>query len=183
MRCLYPAIFTIIQTLIPYSTAIILLLFFKGNKVYLRLFGSEVSLIVLNLCFYFYIAAKSNWRINTSYWKGAILFNLPLIPHYLSAYLLSSSDKIMISNICGKSETEYYSLAHLIANVGLIIWSAASASLVPFTYQKCKEGAYKDISSVAIPIIILYGSICYLTILFSPETIAILGPVKYREAI
>ena len=45
------------------------------------------------------------------FWKYAILYNLPLIPHYLSQTVLNSADRIMIKNMIDESSAGIYSLA------------------------------------------------------------------------
>ena len=50
-------------------------------------------------------------------------------------YLLSSSDRIMISNLVNDSATAYYTVAYSVASIALIIWNAVNSSLVPFTYE------------------------------------------------
>lgn len=177
------SLFTIISALLSPIISILCIYYSKSNKVYARLFGSEVVLLCIYICFYYYLAKQSNFKCDTSYWKSALQFNLPLIPHYLSTYILASSDKIMISNLCGDSDTALYSIAYSVASVGTIVWSAANASLIPFTYERCKVKDYKSISDVTIPILIIYGVVCFLVILLAPELIAILGTSEYIKAI
>ena len=38
------------------------------------------------------------------YWRFALAFNIPLIPHYLSSQILNQADRIMIGNMIGKGE-------------------------------------------------------------------------------
>ena len=44
-----------------------------------------VLIFITGKCFY-----------SKEYWKYSIAFNLPLIPHYLSNYILNQSDRVMI---------------------------------------------------------------------------------------
>ena len=179
----FTSLWTIVSAIISPVVAMICIYFANNNKVYARLFGSELSLIVLYVFFAVHLGKKTRWHFDTSFWRQALLFNLPLIPHYLSTYLLASSDKIMISALCGKSDTAFYSVAYSVASVGTIVWSAANASLVPFTYEKCKTKKYSDISNVTIPILVLYGIVCVTIILLAPEVVSILGTSEYLHAI
>lgn len=164
--------------------AILLICFSNsGEKLYARVFGAECTLICIYIIFYLYIGFKNKWKLNTKYWKLAFLFNLPLIPHYLSTYLLSSSDKIMISNLVGDSATAYYSVAHSIAAVAMIIWSAINSSLIPYTYEKCKEGKFEEINKVTLPLISLFAVGCVFVIMLAPEAVKIMATGEYLEAI
>lgn len=176
-------VWTIVCAFLSPAIAILCIYVLPGNRIYSRLFGSELTLLAIYIGFFIYLGRKSHWKCDRRFWKDAILFNLPLIPHYLSTYILASSDKIMISNLCGNADTAFYTIAYSIASVGTIVWSAANASLVPYTYEKCKTKDYKSISNVTIPILIVYGVVCFMVILMAPEIVSILATAEYKEAI
>ncbi len=163
--------------------SILAIAFSKNDRIYARLFGAEIPLILIYFVFVFIIAKKSKFRLETKYWKGALLFNLPLIPHYLSVYLLSSSDRIMIDNMVGSAQAGYYSIAYSVASVATIIWSAVNASLVPYTYERCKKNDYKSISNVTIKMLYVFAAACFAVILLAPEVVRVLATEDYYEAI
>lgn len=155
----------------------------EKNRLFSRVFGAEVTLIAFYIGFYVYLGLKAKFKIKTSYWKEAFLFNIPLIPHYLSAYLLTSADRIMISHIIGDAQTAYYTVAHTISGVIIIIWNAINASLIPFTYENCKKKDYKAISNTTLPILSLFAVICLIVIMLAPELIFLMATENYMEAI
>ncbi len=163
--------------------AVICILLFDNSRLYARLFGAELTLIFIYILFYIYLGYKNKFKVNTSYWKAALLFNLPLIPHYLSTYLLGNSNKLMISHLVSDTAAAYYSVAHSVSIVATIVWNAANSSLVPFTYENCQKKNYKAISAVVIPILTAFAAICVLVIMMAPEVIAIMATPEYREAI
>ena len=153
------------------------------NKLFARIFGAEVTLIAFYIGFYIYLGVKAKFKIKTSYWKEAFLFNIPLIPHYLSAYLLTSVDRIMISNLIGDAQTAYYTVAHTVSGIIMIVWNAINASLVPFTYEKCKNRDYKAISNATLPILSLFAVMCLAVIMLAPEIVMIMATEDYMEAV
>jgi O-antigen/teichoic acid export membrane protein len=180
----YVMLWAVICAIISPLAAIILCLKSEsGNRLYPMLFGAEITLIIIYIGFYFYLAKKSRFKVDFSFWKTALLFNLPLIPHYLSTYLLNSSDRIMISHLVSNSAAAYYSVAYSVAAVATIVWSAVNGSLVPYTYEKCKERNFKAISKVTIPILTLFAVVCLFVIMLAPEVVAIMATRDYREAI
>lgn len=163
--------------------AIVCIYFAKdGYKVYARLFGAELAMIAFYLFFYIQTFAKSNFKISRKYWKFAFIFNLPLIPHYLSQYILNGSDKIMISGMLGDKYTAYYSVAYSVAAVVSIIWISINSSLVPYTYEKCEKKEYKQIGDVVSPLWIVFATFCLLLMFFSPEILALMAPSEYSVA-
>lgn len=155
----------------------------EGSRLYARIFGSELTLIVIYIGFYIHLGIRANFRIEKKYWKAALLFNLPLIPHYLSTYLLGSADKLMISNIIGDTATAYYSVAYSVASIALVVWSAINSSLIPYTYSCCKEKKYKLINRVTLPILSVFAVACMAVLLLAPEVVALVATKNYYEAI
>lgn len=175
--------FSIASAILSPTVAVLCILFSGRDEVYSRIFGAQAVLLLIYIIFYVYLWVQNKGKINTSYWKEAFLFNLPLIPHYLSIYLLSSSDKIMISHLVGKEAVAFYSLAHSIAAVILVVWSAINSSLIPYTYEKCKVGDYKSIGKITSPILLCFAVVCGIMILVAPELMTIMAPASYRESI
>lgn len=176
-------LWSIICAVISPIVAIVCLVLPNNNHLYSRLFGSLLPLIIIYAGFYLYLARQSNFKIDFSYWKFAFLFNLPLIPHYLSVYILSSSDRLMIAHYVGEEATAFYSVAHSVGVVAMILWSAVNASLIPYTYENCKRGNYSAISKVTIPILFVISLVCLLVILLAPECVSIMATKEYMEAI
>lgn len=180
----YTFIWTIVSAFASPVVAVICILTAKEeNKLYARLLGAELTLIAIYICFYFYLAYKSRGKINTKYWKEALLFNLPLIPHYLSMYILNSSDKLMISRLVSDSATAYYSVAYSVASLVMVLWSSVNASLVPYTYENCKKKNYKAISRVTTLLLTVFAAVCIFVIMLAPEVVEIMATADYKEAI
>lgn len=179
-----PLLWSCVSALISVATPIILITTLKNpdNNFYYRVFGSEIALIVLHIGFYIYLGVKAKFKVNTSFWKKALVFNLPLIPHYLSAFVLSSSDKIMISYLISDEATAFYAVAYSIASIALIIWNAIDASLMPYTFQKLKEKDYKSLNKVVVPILLVFALGCLIVILLGPEMVLLMGSRGYSGA-
>lgn len=176
-------IWSVISAILSPTVAIICIYIFKDNKLYARIFGAEIALIFIYIGFYLYLSIKGKFKVQTRYWKDALLFNLPLIPHYLSMYLLGSSDKIMISNLVSDSATAYYSVAYTVSSAAIVLWNAANSSLIPYTYEKCGKKDYKSVSAVAMPILTVFAAVCIGVIMLAPEVVAIVATSNYSEAI
>ena len=177
-------IWSVVCAILSPLVAISLILLSKnGERLYPRIFGAECVLICIYIGFYLFLGFKNKWKVNVKFWKFAILFNLPLIPHYLSTYLLGSSDKIMISYLVSDSATAYYSVAHSIAAVAMIMWSAINSSLVPFTYEKCKERDFSSINKITLPLITIFAIGCICVVMLAPEAVRLMATNEYMEAI
>ena len=117
------------------------------------------------------------------YWRYALRFNLPLVPHYLSQTVLNNADRIMIKDIVGSSEAGIYSLAYSISLVMTLFNSALSQTLSPWMYQKIKDNKADEIASISYVALLLIAGVNLFVIAVAPEIVAIFAPKPYYDAI
>lgn len=117
------------------------------------------------------------------FWKYSILFNLPLIPHYLSQTVLNSADSIMIKNMIGNAEAGLYGLAYSVSLVMTLFNTALMQTISPWMYQKMRDHQTKDIAPIAYSSLCLIAGVNILLILFAPELVRLFAPVEYHDAI
>ena len=153
------------------------------NHVTARILG----LALVELIFYsgLYVKQMKSGKCFFSkyYWKYALCFNIPLIPHYLSTAILNSADRIMIEKMVGLSEAGIYSLAYSVSMIMTMINTALMQTIEPWMYKKIKDDKIEDISTVAYPCFVIIALLNVLLIAFAPEVIMIFAPSEYLEAI
>lgn len=161
----------------------ILLVTWSEDKVSARIFG----LLLVELLFYAWTGIRSMVKakcfFDRTYWKTALLFALPLVPHYLSQTVLSSSDRIMIENLVGQSQAGIYGLAAQISMIMMLFSTAFGQTISPWMFRKIKFKQYDDIPPVAYLTLVFIAVVNLLLILMAPEVIAIFAPPAYGEAI
>lgn len=133
--------------------------------------------------FFLALFFKPGKKFSTKYWKYALGYNLPLIPHYLSQMVLNQSDRVMINSIVGASAAGIYSLAYSAAVILTIVNQSVLNSYNPWMYKKIKEKDYGNIGNVSVAILLIIGVLNLMLMAFAPEAIAILAPSSYYEAI
>lgn len=119
----------------------------------------------------------------TKYWKYALTFNIPLIPHFLTNIILHNADRIMINNMCGTSSAAIYAVAYSGGMIMVLINNSVQQSLLPWFYTRMKKEQYEGTPSVFTMTLLLIAGLNIVLILFAPEIISILAPVRYHEAI
>ncbi|WP_158095982.1 oligosaccharide flippase family protein [Cloacibacillus sp. An23] len=177
------SVIVIMSAILSSVSAIALIQYWPGHGVYARLFGGFSIFIIVYCFFYVYIAFKAKWHLNINYWKGALLFNLPLIPHYLSGHILNNSNRIIIASLVGNAAAAKYSLAYTIGLAVTIVWSSINSSLIPYTYEKCRNRDFVSLASTTNAIVLLYSIACGILILFAPEMLMIMAPSSYAECV
>lgn len=144
-----------------------------------RIISSSLVQAIAGLIFYIYNFSKNRNFFNKEYWKFALAFNIPLVPHYLSQIVLSQSDRIMIENMCGRSYVGLYSVAYAIGMVMLMILTAINASLVPWTFESMKAKSYKSIGRMGTNLAILMAIVSLIPTMLAPEVIRLLATPEY----
>ena len=175
---------SILSAIASQTIAVICVLTIKDvNLGVVKLWASCGSMCIFGLVLYLIIAIKCKFKVSFSYIKFAFVFNAPLLLHYLSQYILRSSDKIMITHFLGEKSTGIYSLASTVATISIYAWAAMSASLTPYVYDNLNKSNYNKINNACVFVEFLFGICCVLVVLLGPEIIFILGSEKYSDGI
>lgn len=161
----------------------IFLVLHAEDKVTARILGLALVEVAGYTGFFVAQMIRGKTFFSGKFWKYAVLFNLPLLPHYLSNTILSSSDRIMIQNMVGVSEAGIYSLAYSISQIMLLVNDSLNKTMSPWLYQKVNEKDYKAMPRVVYPSLILIAAANLALIAIAPEAVAIFAPAEYSEAI
>ncbi len=141
-----------------------------------------VGLILFSILF-FAMMKRGKQFYHKEYWKYALVFNLPLLPHYLSQILLNQSDRLMIDAYWGASMAAYYSVAHSLALIMQIFNTAVSGSMTPWMYRSIKSGQVKKIGAASYTVLICIAVMNFCLIAVAPEIMRIIAPASYASAV
>lgn len=153
-----------------------------SNDAIARAFSLALVSALFGITIGYSIIKKADKPFNTRYWKYALAFNLPLIPHYLSTTILSSADRIMIGDMCGKTEAAIYSVAYAIGMVCTLFSQAIHQAYLPWLYKRMKVEDYRGIPKISNAFMAIIIAILSLLISFAPEVVLIVGSRKYIDA-
>ncbi len=161
----------------------IILVLVAKDKVTARIIGIASVELISYVWFFFAQMRRGKKFFSKKYWKYALAFNIPLIPHYLSTSVLNSADRIMIGRMVSDSAAGIYSLAYSISMIMTMFNTALMQTIEPWLYKKIKEKRIEDISKIAYPVFVIIAVVNILLIAFAPEAVAIFAPPEYYEAI
>lgn len=148
--------------------------------------GSLFAYVIMGPVFYFFTYKAITFRFNYSYFKGAVIFSLPLVPGLISAWVLNLSDRIFLERYLSISEVGIYSLGYKIATVVTIVSGGLFAAYNPHFYKLANEGGHdakNKIEKYNNTIILMMLFICFFIAFFSKEVIEIFISSKYAAAI
>ncbi len=139
--------------------------------------------VSFGLGFMIYNYCKGKCFFNKEYWKFALSFIIPLIPHYLSSIILGESDRVMIKSMVGSSEAGIYSFVYTVAIVMNIVTTAVASVIVPFTYNALGNKDFKVLKNLVNFILIFVGGLILMFTAIAPEFIKVLATEEYYDAI
>ena len=131
-------IITVIVTFTKPILGIILVLN-SDDKVTARIFGLAIVELIAYMGLFISQMHRGKTFFSSKIWKYALAFAVPLVPHYLSTVILSSSDRIMIEKMIGFSEAGIYSLAYSVSQIMMIFNTALLQTTEPWLYKKIKN--------------------------------------------
>lgn len=174
---LLTGIMTVSSTLL--SLVMVLLM---QDKLAGRLLGYFLPYIVLSTGIYIHLVFKGK-KIKIQYWKYACVICLPLVPHVLSLYLLSSADKILLTRLCGEEYTGVYSVAYSAYHIATILFDSLNRAWAPWLLESLHLKKYEEIKRTAKVYIIVFVIMIWGVLMVVPEVIAILGGAQYASAV
>ena len=121
------------------------------DKVTARISGLAIIEALVCIVLFTSQAVRGKKFFSAFYWKHALKFNIPLIPHYLSMTVLNSADRIMIGKMVNESSAGIYGLAYSISQIMTLFNSALLQTIDPWLYKRINDKRIKGISKVAYP--------------------------------
>lgn len=153
------------------------------DRVTARILGIALVELLGYSWMFFSQMRQDHTFFSANFWRYALKFNIPLIPHYLATAILSGADRIMIERMVGSSEAGIYNLAYAVSQIMTIFNTAVLQTMEPWLYRRIGAGKTEAIPSVAYPAFTGTALINILLIAFAPEVIAIFAPPAYYDAI
>lgn len=155
----------------------------SNDKVTARIIGVGITEAIICTPIILHYVRKDCTFFNFKYWKYALFFNIPLIPHYLSQVIITNSDRIMISYFDSNMSAGIYSLGASVSQVVSVFCTAFFMSVEPWLYKKLHNRDLKNISNVINTIIALIAILNFMLIIMAPEAVKIFAPSEFYDAI
>lgn len=153
------------------------------HQVEARVLAMTLVNVIIFSCLYVAIAKRGKQYFNKQYWRYALRFNLPLLPHYLAQVALAQSDRLMINQFRRPEEVAYYSVAYTLAMVLQILNTSISGTMNPWIFKSIKAGRIKEIGKVSYAVLGVVAIANLAVIALAPELLSILAPGSYQAAI
>lgn len=156
---------------------------FKKEKYMGRILGSLLPMIIIAFWIQYQLFKLAKPKIRKEYFQYSLKISLPIIPHGIGQVILSSFDRIMITNMVSASASGLYSFAYTIYSIILVAGNSISTVFEPWAYERLNANDKESLQKRGGQFIILLSYVSALAMLLSPELVWILGSKKYVDAI
>lgn len=152
-------------------------------KGYAKIVGTATVTIIIGILIFLksFLVSRKLWC--KQHWIFALKFNIPLLIYYISQMIFNTSDRIMISHICGEESAALYGVVYNLVFILNIVLTAINNSYVPWVYQKLREGKQEENNKVVIRLVILISVFVVLMVWIGPEVVYLMAGEKYMKSI
>lgn len=152
-------------------------------KAEARIISALLIQVIIGAIFFIKNQYSGKKFFDLAFWKFGFLFNVVLIPHYLSTQILNQSDRVMINNICGSADAGIYSVAYTFAMLLTLITNGINSSYTPFIYKNLKINNTGSIHKSSFTVCGTVAVVVLLLICFIPDIYTLLLPVSYYPSL
>lgn len=146
-----------------------------------------LSIIFVNVCFgipiFIYNRRRADTWFKLEYAVYALSFNIKLLLHYISQYILEQFDRIMIQKMVGFAAAGIYSVAYNAGMILKILTQSITNALVPWMYERLEKKEFKQLDDVLFVAYLVVGGVMLTFITFAPELMRILADERFQEGV
>lgn len=177
------AVITFISFLIPTLISVFLVYLFPTvNPLFIRLYGFYFSSSVIGM--YCAISLFVRSRVfQLRYCKYALSLSIPLLMHYMAAYLLKSTNIIITKNMMGAGAAAIISIAGSTTHIFTILSQSLSGALTTWLMDNLKLEKNETVKKGTFYYVFLLAIVVLSAVLIAPEIVYILGGDKYVASV
>ena len=173
--------YTLIVAILNSGLSILAVIMFEDKGVARILAGALVHAVGGIIIFMLLLKrGKKLW--NFEFAKFAVTFNIPLIPHYFSTYIIEQADRIMIQKLVSFEAAALYSVGYTIGGMVKIFTAALTNTLIPLQYNLLGNKQYDELGKNIKSIMLAMVGLVVMVAAAGPEIVLILGGESYLAA-
>lgn len=171
--------------ILPYAFQLIIpilfMLFLSQTSFEIRVIGSTVGVCGIAVLLFIEMMRYKGKLIDINDWKYALSIALPSVVMSISYMLMQQCDKVMITNICGSSDTAVYSVIYYLGYAIIAVDQAVAPVRQAWIYQKLDEQDVHDAGNIQKWYLVVIAILTTGLIMAGPEVVKIIAPSSYWQ--
>jgi O-antigen/teichoic acid export membrane protein len=154
----------------------IILVIKSSDKLYGYLLSKFISAFIQYIIFVVY--SKKYFILKIHNFKEYFSYSFQRVPMFLSSWIVTFADRLMIYGYSGAAENALYSVGYKLGQIPDLVFQSTNRAYVPYVFDKYSnfnDCNRKNVSMMAQYIFTLYIVITFFIIIFSKEIVYILG--------
>lgn len=177
------AAMSVINLIFPTLVAVIMVVLSdEANHLGARIYGFYVPSAIVGAFCAVSLLRRSR-AVKISHCKYALKLSLPLMVHFLTAYLLSSSNTIVTKGVLNAEAAAVVSITTSAVHILTILLQAVSGAVTTWLMDNLEQKKYKELRKSLLIYTVCVCVVAIGVILFGPEVIWVLGGAKYAQAV
>ena len=171
--------------ILPYAFQLIIpilfMLFLSQTSFEIRVIGSTVGVCGIAVLLFIEMMRYKGKLIDINDWKYALSIALPSVVMSISYMLMQQCDKVMITNICGSSDTAVYSVIYYLGYAIIAVDQAVAPVRQAWIYQKLDEQDVHEAGNIQKWYLVVVAILTTGLIMAGPEVVKIIAPSSYWQ--
>lgn len=171
--------------ILPYAFQLIIpilfMLFLSQTSFEIRVIGSAVGVCGIAVLLFIEMMRYKGKLIDINDWKYALSIALPSVVMSISYMLMQQCDKVMITNICGSSDTAVYSVIYYLGYAIIAVDQAVAPVRQAWIYQKLDEQDVHEAGNIQKWYLVVIAILTTGLIMAGPEVVKIIAPSSYWQ--
>ena len=177
------AAISVVNLLVPTLIAVaMVLLAEESQRLSARIYGFYVPSALIGLGCAIVMLAKGK-TIKLKYCKYAFVLSIPLMMHYLTAHLLTSSNTIVTKWVLGAEAVSSVSIASSTNHILTILLQAVSGAVTTWLMDNLEQENIKATRKGTLAYVAGISVVAIGVMLLAPELIWLLGGSKYADSV
>lgn len=176
------AAMSVVNLVFPTVVSVVMVLLAKeAHHLSARIYGFYVPSAMVGMACAVSILRRAR-TVKLEYCRYALKLSLPLMVHFLTAYLLTSSNTIVTKSVLGAESAAIVSVTTSAVHIFTILLQAVSGAVTTWLMDNLEQKKYTELRR---SLLIYTACVCVVAvgvILFGPEVIWILGGTKYAQS-
>lgn len=178
------AAMSFVNLVIPTTIAIVLVMLApETERLSARIYGFYIPSALIGLCCFITLMKRGRKGVSFEHVRYAFKLALPMIVHYLTAYLLTSTNVIITKNVLGAEIAAIVSISSSTIHILTVLFQSISGALTTWLMDNLAQKQYRKIRRGSL----YYGAglalVALGVMLLAPEVVWVLGGKKYADAV